>query len=577
MKKHYLSIAVFFAMIVLIALAAFNRPVPSTRQPATSTQRPAPAIFCAPSFDANKLNAGKAPLIKGLGNLHWPISTPSALAQKYFDQGVTLIYAFNHGEAGRSFKEVIRLDSTCAMAYWGLGMVLGPNYNAGLDPATLIEIHEVMHKATMYAAAASPREQALIHALAKRFPAEEVKDMSPFNEAYAQAMKKVYEQYPNDVNVGAFYADAMMNQHPWDLWLKDGTAQPWTPAICQLLETVLAQEPNHVGANHMYIHAIETSKTASKALPSAERLRTLLPAAGHLVHMPSHIYIRTGDYHKGVLVNEKASEADSSYIAQCKVQGTYPLMYYPHNIHFLAACAFFEGSSQKALDAAWMVSRKADRKHLADLALVQHFYIIPYYVMVHIGKWDDILAQPVPGESLKYPNAIWHYARGMAYAAKNDLQKAAQELDALRKFTNDESLRPFLVWGINSVLDLINIAALTLEAEIASANGHYTEAVAAARKAVHIEDNLLYTEPPDWFFSVRLTLGHILIKAREFAEAEKVYRQDLATFPENGWALMGLYNSLHAQGKEAEATAVKKRFDKAWQWADITITSSRVY
>jgi tetratricopeptide (TPR) repeat protein len=580
-KKHFVSIACFFAMVVLITLAAFNKPVTSYRQQTTSNRQPVtsykPAIYCAPSFDVTKLNQGTAPLIKGLGNLHWPISTPSALAQKYFDQGVTLIYSFNHGEAGRSFKEVIRLDSTCAMAYWGLGMVLGPNYNAALNPSSLKEIQEVMNKAVMYAAAAAPREKALIGALAKRFPVEEVKDMTPYNEAYAQAMKKVYEQFPGDVNVAAFYADALMNEHPWNLWLKDGTAQPWTAAIRQVLETILAQDVNHPGANHMYIHAMEASKMAGKALPSADRLRNLLPAAGHLVHMPAHIYIRTGDYHKGVIATEKANEADSTYIAQCKAQGAYPLMYYPHNIHFLAACAFFEGNSKKALDAAWMVSRKADRKYLANMPLVQHFYVIPYYVMIHMGRWDDILAQPVPGESLKYPNAVWHYARGMAYKAKNNLAQAAGELEALKKFTTDESLRHLLVWDMNSVLDLINIAAYTLEAEIASGHGQYSAAVTAARKAIDIEDKLLYTEPPDWFFSVRLTLGHILVQAKEFTEAEKVYRQDLATYPENGWALMGLYNSLIGQGKAPEAAAVKKRFDKAWQWADITITSSRAY
>jgi tetratricopeptide (TPR) repeat protein len=572
-NKLFLSAAGFLAIVLLFMIAAFNKPVRTNERNRPGNKV---AIFCAPSFDRAKMNEPGSPLFKGLGNLHWPVSTASAPAQQYFDQGITLIYAFNHGEAGRSFSEVIRLDTTCAMAYWGLGMVLGPNYNAALDPSALSEIQNVVNKALKYSARASAREKVLIHALAKRFPPAAVKDMTPFNAAYAKAMQEAYEQFPGDLNIAVLYADALMNEHPWNLWLKDGAAQPWTPAIVQLLENILEKDPRHPGANHLYIHAMEASRTAGKAMPSADRLRTMLPAAGHMLHMPSHIDIRTGQYHKGVVANEKASEADSSYIAQCKREGFYPLLLYPHNIHFLAACAFFEGNSKKALDAAWMVSRKADRKYLAELGTVQHYYIIPFYVMVQLGKWDDILALAMPGESLKYPQAIWHYARGMAYASKNNMQQAAHELEELQKQAADGSLSSLLVWDMNSVSDLIHIAAYTLEATIAANHKQFDKAIALAGKAVDIEDKLAYTEPPDWFFSVRHTLGYILVQSKKFAEAEQVYLQDLATYPENGWALIGLYNSLYGQGKTAEAAAVKKRFDKAWQWADIKITTSRV-
>ena len=572
MKKILLSIVSFLAIVLLISLAGFNEPGTKETKPFKRT-----AVFCAPSFDPAKIKEKGAPLFEGLGTLHYTVTTQSAAAQKYFDQGLRLLYAFNHGEAGRSFNEVIRIDPACAMAYWGLGMVLGPNYNAPLDPALLEEINGVMDKGIKYAEKATPRERALIHALAKRYPRTVVDDMTPFNAAYAQAMKKAQEQFPDDVEIATCYADALMNEHPWDLWTKEGMAKPWTQAIREQLEKVLAKNPLHPGANHLYIHAMEASREAVKALPSADRLRDMMPSAGHLVHMPSHVYIRTGHYHKGVIANIKASEADSTYIAQCKVQGSYPLLLYPHNIHFLAVCAFMEGNSEKAIEASWTVSRKADRKYLYENPTVQHYYSIPYYTLVHLGKWDDILKLPVPGESLEYPRAIWHFARGVAFAAKGNLNAAGKELQAIQKYAADKSLEEKRIWDMNSVLDLINIAAYSLEGEINMYKKQYDKSIALFKKAVAIEDNLVYQEPPDWFFSVRHSLGHVLLQAKRFSEAEKVYTEDLYTYPENGWALIGLYNSLKSQGKAAEAASVKKRFDEAWKWADITITSSRVF
>lgn len=574
MRSSFLTgIAISVLSVVVILLAFDKAPAPDPEWKMGNRI----AIFCTPSFDAEKLKAGKAPLIKGLGNLHYRITTRSKLAQQYFNQGLTLIYAFNHGEAARSFQQVLRLDSTAAMGWWGMAMVLGPNYNAALNPASLEDINKSMDNAVKYSVKATAKERALITALSKRFPTEAVQDMTPFNEAYAGAMKQVYEQFPGDAEIATLYADALMNEHPWNLWLKDGTPQPWTAAIEQLLEKTITAFPNHPGAIHLYLHAVEASRTAHRAVPAAGRLLNLLPAAGHLVHMPAHIYIRTGNYHEGVIATEKARLSDSSYIDQCKSQGTYPLLYYPHNIHFLAACAFLEGNSRKAIEAAWGVSRNADRKYLAASGTVQHYYIIPYYVLVHLGKWDDILLLPVPGESLKYPRAIWHYARGMAFTAKGQLVEAQRELRTLQAYAADESLRSLLVWETNSALDLISIAALTLEGEILGYVQQYKQAANLLRKAVAIEDKLNYQEPPDWFFSVRHTLGNVLLQAKQFSEAEKVYREDLVTLPENGWGLMGLYNSLQGQNKSTEAAAVKQRFDKAWQWADITITSSRKY
>jgi tetratricopeptide (TPR) repeat protein len=572
MGRNILNAISISGIVVLMVLVAFRLPKQVENSPSKNV-----AVFCSPSFDPAKVSEKGAPLFKGLGKLHYAITTRSSAAQKYFNQGLTLLYAFNHGEAGRSFMEVIRLDSSCAMAWWGMGMVLGPNYNVPLNPTTLTEINNAMDKAVALSGNATPKEKALINALAKRFPRTEVKDMGPYNAAYAQAMKEAHEQFPNDMDIAALYADALMNEHPWDLFEKNGPAKPWTGNILSTIEKILAKDPNHPGANHLYIHAMEASPEPSKALPSADKLQDMIPAAGHMVHMPSHIYIRTGHYHKGVLTNEKAVEVDSTYVAQCKATGFYPMLLYPHNIHFMAACAFLEGNSKKALDAAWKISRKADRKYLSELATVQHYYIIPYYVMVHLGKWNDILNLPMPGESLKYPRAIWHYARGMAYAAKNDLENAGSELASVKKYLEDESLKSFRIWDLNSAHEVINIAALILEAEIAMFKKQYDQSVTLLQKAVVIEDGLMYQEPPDWFFSTRHSLGHVLLQAGRYAEAEKVYLDDMKTYPENGWALIGLYNSFKGQGKTSDADAVKKRFDQAWQWSDIKINSSRAY
>ena len=531
-------------------------------------------VYCTPGFDP-ELSKGKAPLLSGLGKWNYPITSSSKKAKQFFNQGLALTYGFNHGEAARSFRTAISLDSNFAMAWWGLAMVLGPNYNAALNPSSLGEINEAVDKAMQFAPQTSLKEQALIAAIAKRFPREEVKDMAPYYEAYAQAMKSAHNQFPDDAEIATLYADALMNLHPWDLWFKDGKPKPWTPEIISLLEQTLEKHPDHPGTIHYYIHATEASREPAKALPYADKLREAMPAAGHLVHMPSHTYIRTGDYHKGVIANEKAMLADSTYIAQCRVQGAYPLLLYPHNIHFLAACAFLEGDSRKAIESAWLVSRKADRKYILENVTVQHYYSIPFYVLVHLGKWQEILELKQPDERLKYPVAIWHYARGMAFAASGQRANAVKELELVQVMLRDKEIQNQLIWEMNRATDLIQIAAYILEGEIQAREGKYQQAIENFRKAIAIEDALNYNEPPDWFFSVRLTLGHWLVKAGQFEEAEAVYRQDLTTFPENGWALKGLFNSLSAQGKKAEAQSVNIRFELSWKHADMKIELSR--
>jgi tetratricopeptide (TPR) repeat protein len=561
--------------IVLIVLAMING-VSYRKENFSNNNHRRSVIYCSPSFDPTAMQDANAPLLDGFGKWDYPVTTKSDKAAIFFNQGLALMYGFNHGEAGRSFKTALRYDSTFAMAWWGIAMVLGPNYNAALNPTQLTDINAAINKAVEYSTNISGNEKALINALAKRFPKEEVKDMSPYYEQYAAAMKKAHEDFPNDAEISTLYADALMNMHPWDLWLKDGAAQPWTPAIVSTLEEALKANPDHPGAIHYYIHATEASRNAARATPYADKLAALMPAAGHIVHMPSHIYIRTGEYHKGVLLNEQASEADSTYIAQCKVQGAYPLLYYPHNIHFLAACAFLEGNSKKAMDAAWMIARKANPDFMHQFGGIQHFAIIPYYMLVQLGRWKEILQLPAPADSMLYANAIWHYARGMAFAGTKDLANANKELKAIELITQDESLKKITIWEMNNAFDLVQIARHTLQGEIHGRSGQFNQAITSLKKAVAIEDGLMYQEPPDWFFSVRLTLGHWLLKAGQSREAEKIYREDLVTFPNNGWALKGLSNSLKAQHKIEDAKQTDEAFTKAWQWADIKLESSRI-
>lgn len=367
-----------------------------------------------------------------------------------------------------------------------------------------------------------------------------------------------------------------MGLHPWDLYEKNKEPKSWTPEIIATLEHLIKINPEHPGAHHFYIHAVEASAYPEKGLKSAKILETLVPGAGHLVHMPSHIYIRTGDYHLGSLVNIEAAKADSTYITSCHAQGAYPLSYYPHNYHFLAATATLEGNSQLAGIAAKkvQVNTAKDIMRQPGWGTLQHYYTIPYYVAVKFGMWDSILGQPMPDMDLIYPKAVLHYARGMAFLGKDNLSEAEKELGKLNDIAKDTSLKSLTVWDINTSYDLLQIASNLLSAEIAVHKKQYQQAISMMNTAMAIEDQLNYNEPPDWFFSIRHHLGAVYIKTGMFSEAEKVYRDDLRTWRKNGWALMGLYNALNAQKKVKEATNVKEEFDRAWQYADKMITSS---
>ncbi len=520
----------------------------------------------------------KAPLFKGLDGLHFPIATKNKESQRYFDQGLMLSFGFNHAEAARSFFEATRQDPKCAMSWWGFAYVLGPNYNGGMEKDNFQRAFEAVKKAKLLANSCSEKERDLIEALSQRYSNDTTVVRTVLDSAYAVAMRKVHKKYPNDVTIGSLFAESLMDMHPWNLWNKDGTAQPWTPEIMTVLKKCIQLEPKHAGANHFYVHATEMSQHAEDAETSADLLRTLVPGSGHLVHMPSHTYIRIGRYHEGVTTNQKAVAVDSSYLEACHAQGAYPLGYYPHNYHFIAACATLDGESKVAIEGAIKTANHAHKKLLRDpaWATLQHYYTIPWYVEVKLGLWEDIFHSKAPEKDLKYPLVVWHYAQGMAMLSTNNTVGANKHLDAIRKIMMDTKIKDLTIWGINNVYDLCAIASKILEGEINAKDKKYNVAISLLKDAVHKEDALNYDEPPDWFFSVRHHLGAVLIEAGQYKSAVKVYEEDLINYPKNGWALMGLMNAYEKLGDKKKYDTMKSRFESAWKYADIKISSSRI-
>jgi tetratricopeptide (TPR) repeat protein len=507
------------------------------------------------------------PLMDGLGEMEHKVTTADPLAQKYFDQGMRLLFAFNHDEAIRAFRAAATIDPDCAMAQWGIAFAHGPNYNLEAEPEKLETAYQALGKAKQLAARATPKEQDYIAALAKRYAENPTSERMKLDRDYAEAMRDVAAKYPDDLDAAVLSAEALMQLRPWDLWTTDGkTALPGTQDIVATLEGVLARNPKHTGANHYHIHAVEASDHPAAALESAQRLGGLAPGAGHLVHMPSHIYFRLGMYEEAVNSNREAVAVDEAYLEKCKPSGIYPMMYYPHNIHFLWAALTMEGRSAEAIKAAARVSEKLPLEMAKEMPMVQYFVPVPWYALVRFEKWDDVLKIAEPPAEFTYVRGMWHYARGKALAGKQDSRAARKELAAL-----EDSLAATpqdLLLMRHSAVRLLSIAQSDLNATLAAARGRNERAIAHLRTAVVLQDNLLYDEPPPWYFSEREALGRLLIATGKPVEAEAVFREDLKRQPENGWALFGLEKSLRDQKKTAEADDVQKRIEKVWARAD---------
>lgn len=566
----------FRALLVLMALLVGCKRTPPA-VPIVNAH-----LGCAPvTTDADWYKTSqKAPLFEGMGNLDMPISTDTVLVQRYFNQGLTLAYGFNHAEAARSFYYASQLDTTCAMAYWGYAYVLGPNYNAGMEADNYERAYAAVQKALrLVEHKGTAKEKDLITALSLRYAPKPPEDRRPLDEAYAQGMAALSTKYPEDANIGTLYAEALMNLHPWDLYDTTGEAREWTPEILRVLQSVIQQHPDHCGAHHFYIHAVESSAHPEIGLASAQVLDSgLVPSAGHLMHMPSHIYIRTGNYHAGTLSNLRAIAADSSYVTVCHAQGAYPLAYFPHNQHFMAATATLEGNSKWALFAADEVSHNANLQIMKEpgWGTLQHYYTIPWYVYVKFGQWDHILQMENKAPELPYTVAMQHYAQGMAHLAKQQPEAAEKDWEKLHQISLDQDLKTLTIWDINTVYDLVQIAEKVLHAHILAQKDQRTEGIQRLREAVALEDRLNYNEPPDWFFSVRHYLGAMLLDDGQYEQAVSVYKEDLHKLPNNGWALNGLALAYSGLGKTTEANATKEAFDRAWAHADTPLKGSIV-
>lgn len=517
--------------------------------------------------------ARQAPLFDDLGRHHHAITTKSAEAQRYFDQGLILVYGFNHAEAVRSFREAARLDPDAAMPHWGIALALGPNINAPMSDEAVPQAYAAVRRAVELADGASDRERDYIRALEKRYSAEPVKDRSALDRAYADAMRQVAGRHPDDPDAATLMAEALMDTMPWDYWTPEGKPRPGTQEALDALEAVLRRHPDHPGANHYLIHLVEASPNPERGLAAAHRLADLAPGAGHLVHMPSHIYLRLGLYHEASQANERAIRADESYLTQCRRQGFYPALYYSHNMHFLSHTTAVEGRSADALAAAGKTAEHLKHHDLSKMPFMQWMRATPLMVRVRFGRWDDILAEPAPAEGALFEQAMWRYARGRAFVGKRDADKAAAESKALSEIASSREAETLQVRDLPGA-SIVRLADQVMAAESAGLRGDTEGRLRGLRDAVAAEDALPYMEPPFWEQPVRQLLGSALLEAGRPAEAEAVYREDLRRHPRTGWSLFGLLESLRRQGRTAEAAEVQDRLRRAWTHADVVLTGS---
>jgi tetratricopeptide (TPR) repeat protein len=520
-----------------------------------------------------------APLFDNMGSFAMPITTADADAQKYFNQGMVLAFAFNHAESIRSFKAAQTLDPSCAMCFWGEALATGPNINVTSKGKVIMSAQArqnafvALQKAVALSDGVNKREQDYIKALSARYNGDVDSPRKPLDLAWADAMGDLAAQYPDDMNAASIYAEALMNTMPWNYWSDDGIAKPETSAVIASLEKVMEAEPDHPLALHLYIHALEASSDPNRAEAAADRLLNLVPGAGHLVHMPSHIFFRIGRYNDAAQANLRAAEVDEAYIAACNAQGFYPALYYPHNIHFLWSASTMQGQSALSIESARRVVENVRVEQVKAFPTIEFFRTVPLLSLVRFAKWDDILAEPQPNEDFMFARSVWHYARGVAFAAKAQPEDAKAELAMLEPLKDDVSVL-FLDSRDYPGSALVGIAIHLLEGEIAYRGSEFDQAVSHFKQAVTAQDLLPYTEPPFWYYPTRQSLGAALAAGGKHAEAEAVFRKDLKQYPHNGWSMFGLAQSLTAQGKMEEAAKAKMHFETIWQFADVELTAS---
>ena len=553
-----------FAPVVALLLGA-------AATAAAQSSAPGHVHYVKPPEQAAPAGAPVAPRLQNLGTHVFAVSTKNKQAQLFINQGVNLAYAFNHAESHRAFREAARLDPGLAMAYWGQALVLGPNINALMEPNEEPNAFELARKAASLKAKASPRERALIDALLERYSGKP-EERRARDMAYAAAMRTVQRRFPEDNDITMFYVESVMDLRPWGYWMGDGRPHEGIAEIVSLTEKVMGKHPKHPGALHMYIHLME-AYSPRKAEKAADTLLTLMPAAGHMVHMPAHIYQRVGRYADAARSNELAIVADEDYITQCRAQGLYPMAYYPHNVHFLWFAATFEGRSAAAIENARKLAARVDDETLKQVPILAAFRVVPYYALTRFARWDEMLKEPEPANH-PFLRGVWHYTRGTAFVAKGQLAEAEQELARVKEILQDKALDSPL-FSPNTGRAVFSIAPEVLAGEIAAARKDYDKALAHLSRAVRLEDGLVYTEPSEWHYPTRHTLGAVLLEAGRPAEAETVYWDDLRKNPDNGWALNGLVQALRAQNKKDDAALAEARLQKAWTRADVKPSSSR--
>ena len=535
------------------------------------------------SIDRNDLieKAG-APLLNGLGSHSFTISSKVEGVQDYFNQGLIMAFAFNHAESIRSFKAAQKLDPNCAICFWGEALALGPNINVTSDgkaimsPQDRLDAFERTNKAIALIEFASPKEKDFILTLKSRYNGDVNSSRVPLDIAYAEAMEALSSKYPDDTDAASLYAEALMNTMPWNYWAEDGNPKPDTIKVINTIESVLDKDPNHPLAIHLYIHAVEASSDPGRAEEAADRLADLVPGAGHLVHMPSHIYWRVGRYEDASLANIAAAKVDEEYIAQCNAQGFYPALYYPHNVHFLWAASTMEGMSDLSIESAIKVSNYVSPEQIRNIPFLEFFHTIPLLSYVRFAKWDKVFSYERPDDDFKFSNSIFNYALSVAHAANGNSLEANRFQSKILNDVESEEVNAMVMAG-HPTKSLMKIASLLASGSIDMYSSKYSEAIASFKEAVIIQDTLPYTEPPFWYYPTRQTLGHALLMNNSFEEAALVFEKDLKDYPRNGWSYFGLHLAQNKLNNQEESIEALNKFKEIWGRADISINSSIVY